>query len=92
MEAQVECTDGVCGRSAHLLINLIVAQVTHVVGREDSSPHTEYIVPVGAVSATIADTIQLTCSKAELEQMDPFVRTGFVQVKLHDVAIPSSGR
>jgi hypothetical protein len=91
VQAQVECTDGVCGRSVYLLINPVIEQVTHVVVREDSSPHTEYIVPVGAVSATVADTIQLTCSKAELEQMDPFVKTGFVEIKLHDVSIPSSG-
>jgi hypothetical protein len=47
--------------------------------REDSSPNTEYIVPVDVVSATIADTIQLRCSKAELEKMDPFVQTEFVE-------------
>jgi sporulation protein YlmC with PRC-barrel domain len=28
---------------------------------------------------TIADTIRLRCSKAELEQMNPFVKTEFVQ-------------
>ncbi len=91
VQAQVECTDGVCGRSAYVLINPVIEQVTHVVVREDSSPHTEYIVPVDAVSATIADTIQLTCSKAELEKMDPFVRTEFVEeTESHMYAMPSN--
>ena len=44
VQAQVQCTDGVCGRSVYVLINPVIEQVTHVVVREDSSPHTEYIV------------------------------------------------
>ncbi len=82
LQAPVECTDGVCGRSVYVLINPIVEQVTHLVVRETSSPHTEYIVPVDVVSATIADTIQLRCSKAELEKMDPFVQTEFVEERV----------
>ena len=82
LQAQVECTDGVCGRSEYVLINPVVDQVTHLVVREASLPHTEYIVPVDVVSATVADTIQLRCTKAELEKMDPFVQTDFVEVKV----------
>ncbi len=78
LQAQVECTDGVCGCSEYVLINPVVEQVTHLVVREASLPHREYIVPVDLVSATIADTIQLRCSKAELEKMDPFVQIEFV--------------
>ena len=85
LQAQVECTDGVCGRSAYVLINPVIDQVTHLVVREDSSPNTEYIVPVDVVSETIADTIQLRCSKAELEKMDPFVQTEFVKEKMSDL-------
>ena len=63
LNAQVECTDGVCGRSAYVLINPVIDQVTHLVVKEDSSPNTEYIVPVEVVAETVADTIQLLCSK-----------------------------
>jgi len=80
--AQVECTDGVCGRSEYVLINPVIDQVTHLVVQEDSSPNTEYIVPVDIVSATIADTIRLRCSKAELEKMDPFIKTKFIEEKV----------
>jgi hypothetical protein len=82
LQAQVECTDGVCGRSVYVLINPVLDQVTHLVVRENSSPNTEYIVPVDVVSETIADTIQLRCSKAELEKMDPFIKTTFIEERV----------
>jgi len=82
LQAHVECKDGVCGRSVHVLINPVLDQVAHLVVREDAPPHTEYIVPVDAVSETIADTIRLRCTKAELEQMDPFVKTKFIEEKV----------
>jgi hypothetical protein len=84
LQAQVECTDGVCGRSVYMLINPVIDQVTHLVVKEDSSPNTEYIVPVDVVSETIADTIRLRCSKAELEKMDPFIKTTFIEEKVPD--------
>jgi len=67
-----------------VLINPVVDRVTHMVVREDKSPNKERIVPVEVVSKTIAGTIQLRCSKAELEKMDPFVQTTFVEEKLPD--------
>jgi sporulation protein YlmC with PRC-barrel domain len=80
--SQVECTDGICGRSVYVLIDPLIDKVTHLVVKEDLSPNTEYIVPVDVISTTIADTIRLRCNKAELEQMKPFVKTEFVEEKL----------
>jgi hypothetical protein len=82
LQAQVDCTDGVCGRSVSVLINPVNEQVTHLVVREDPSPNTEYIVPVDFVIETIADTIQLRCSKAELEKMDTFIKTTVIEKKV----------
>lgn len=82
LQAQVECTDGVYGRSVYILIDPLFDRVTHLVVQEDSSPNTEYIVPVDVISMTIADTIRLNCNKAELEQMKPFVKTEFVESKM----------
>ena len=82
LKAQVECTDGICGRSEYVLINPQTDQVTNLVVRETASPNTEYVVPVELVSATIADTIQLHCSKAELEKMGKFVKTTYVEEKM----------
>ena len=86
LQAQVECTDGVCGRSVYILINPLVEQVTHLVVKDDSFPNTEYIVPLNVISETIADTIRLNCSKAELKQMKPFVQTEFVKDKVLEYA------
>jgi len=84
LQAQVECTDGICGRSIYVLIDPLVEQVTHLIVKKDSSPNTEYIVPVDVISTTIADTIQLRCTKAELGKMDPFVQTEYIAEKLPD--------
>jgi hypothetical protein len=82
LNAQVECTDGVSGRSVFVLINPVVEEVTHLVVRDDSSPHKEYIVPVNLVTETIAGTIQLRCSRAEMEKMDPFIVTRYIKDKM----------
>jgi hypothetical protein len=82
LNAQVECTDGTCGSSEYVLIYPLNNQVTHLVVKEDSSPNKEYIVPVDFVTKTIAETIQLRCSKAELKKMHPFMRTSFIEEKI----------
>ena len=82
LNAQVECTDGVCGRSEYVLINPVIDRVTHLVVKEDSIPNTEYIVPVDSVTETINETIHLRCTKAELEKMDPFIKTTFIEEQL----------
>ena len=82
LQAQVECTDGICGRSVCVLINPVIDQVTHVVVKEDASPNTEYIVPVDFVAETILDTIRLRCSKAKLEKLEPFIKTAFIEEKV----------
>jgi hypothetical protein len=79
LQAHVECTDGVCGRSEYVLINPVIDKVTHLVVKEDSSPNTEYIVPVDLVTETIAETIHLRCTRAELEKMEPFLETTFIK-------------
>jgi sporulation protein YlmC with PRC-barrel domain len=84
LQAQVECTDGVCGLSSAVIINPVIEQMTHLVVSVDSSPDKEYIVPLDLVSAVLVDTIQLRCSKSELKKMDPFVKTSFIQVKIPD--------
>jgi sporulation protein YlmC with PRC-barrel domain len=81
LNAQVECTNGVCGQSKYVLINPVSDKVTHLVVREDSSG-TEYIVPIDVVSETIAGTIRLRCSKAKLKKMHPFIKTTFIEEKV----------
>jgi sporulation protein YlmC with PRC-barrel domain len=84
LNVQVECTDGVYGRSAYVLINPVNDKVTHLVVREDASS-SEYIVPVDLMDETIADKIRLHCSKAELKKMPPFIKTTFIEEKVPDM-------
>ena len=81
LQAQVECTDGVCGRSEYVLINPVSDQVSHLVVREAESDK-EYIVPVETVSETVAGTIQLRCSQAKLKRMRQFIKTTFIEEKV----------
>ena len=82
LNALVECTDGVCGRSEYVLINPVIDKVTHLVVKEDSSPNTEYLVPVDSVAETTGETIHLRCTRAELEKMAPFIKTTYVEEKV----------
>jgi sporulation protein YlmC with PRC-barrel domain len=79
LQALVECTDGVCGRAEYVLINPVIDKGTHLVVKEDTSPNTEYIVPVEFVADTMSETIHLRCSKAELERMEPFIKTTYIK-------------
>lgn len=83
INAPVECTDGVCGRSLYVLINPVLDKVTHLVVKEDSSSE-EFIVPVDLMAETVVDTIRLRCSKADLEKMDPFIKMEFIQEQVPD--------
>jgi hypothetical protein len=85
LNAQVECTDGIYGRSEYVLIDPVMEQVTNLVVKEDASPNTEYIVPVDFVTETIANTIRLRCSKAELEKMERFIKTKYIQETVPDI-------
>jgi len=81
LNAQVECTDGIYGRSLYILIDPVLDQVTSFVVKQDASPNTEYLVPVDSILETIVDTIRLRCTAAELSKMVPFVKTEFVEKK-----------
>jgi sporulation protein YlmC with PRC-barrel domain len=83
LNAQVECTDGVCGLSEYVLINPVIDEVSHLVVKAVSSLHTEYIVPIELLGETISGTIHLCCSIAELEKMDPFIKTRFIDERIH---------
>lgn len=91
LNAQVECTDGVWGHSVFVLINPVTDQVAHVVVKANSFPNTEYIVPISLVNETITDTIRLHCSQAELEKLEEFNQTTFIQERVPESAFGVTG-
>jgi len=78
IDAEVQCTDGVGGRSTSVILHPTSRRVTHVVVKQDTFPHMERLVPVGMVAETTPDQIHLNCSKQELHSLEPFVETEFV--------------
>jgi hypothetical protein len=81
LNAHVECTDGVFGRSIFVLINPVLDELTHLVVKENSSS-SEYIVPIEFVSDSSDDTITLRCNKAQLRMMDPFIKKQYIENKV----------
>jgi len=80
IKANVECTDGPCGKSAHLIVNPVARKVTHFVVEDKHLPdeHTR-LVPVEHVIETTHKSIRLNCTRADVAKMKPFVTTRYVQ-------------
>jgi sporulation protein YlmC with PRC-barrel domain len=76
IDAEVDCTDGPCGRSTHIILNPETEQVTHLVVREHS--YAQRLVPVSLAFQSSPDRIQIRCSKDELSRMAPFIRSEFI--------------
>jgi hypothetical protein len=91
LNAQVECTDGVFGRSEYVLINPVIDKMTHLVVKKDVSPNSEYIVPIDLVAKTIDRTLHLNCTKAELERMTPFIQAAFIKEKVPEMNYGMAG-
>jgi sporulation protein YlmC with PRC-barrel domain len=77
IKAQVECLDGVCGRSTAVVINPTTRFVTHVVVEEKDDPHAQYLVPLEEIKLGMPHLIRLRCTKHELQKMPRFVRIDY---------------
>jgi sporulation protein YlmC with PRC-barrel domain len=77
--ASVRSTDEACGHVIRVIVDPIGRTVTHlVVGpRHEHGQHIDRLVPVDLVQST-ADGIQLSCTKADFDQLDPAEETHFV--------------
>ena len=84
LNAVVECRDGVFGRSVSVLINPVLDNVSQMVVKSDTAPNGEYIVPVECITETVAETIRLSCTKGEVEKMDPFIISRTISEKVPD--------
>ena len=79
LQANVACSDGPCGQSTNVIINPINNTVTHFALRDKSlSGNPTRLVPAGMVASVTPQQIRLTCSKADVEAMPPFIVTNFV--------------
>jgi sporulation protein YlmC with PRC-barrel domain len=80
VDAGVECADGVCGVSTHVVINPISKKITHLVVRQKEIPHIERMVPVEWVTQTTSNFIQLKCTMEEFGHQEMFTETEYVKL------------
>ena len=71
IRTEVRCTDGLVGKSTHIIVDLVSEQVTHVVVKTKEHGR-EYLVPLDLVSAADRYSIQLNCTKDEVGELTPF--------------------
>jgi sporulation protein YlmC with PRC-barrel domain len=88
VEAGVECVDGACGVSTHVIINPVTKKVTHLVVKQRGFPSIERMVPIEWVTQTTSNLIQLECTKEKLNHQDTFIDTEYIKLEPSDV-LPS---
>jgi sporulation protein YlmC with PRC-barrel domain len=80
INAKVECTDGACGRSTNVVVNPVNLTVTHVAIQDKTLPdNPTRLVPVSDVAEVADDRIKLSCTRADVATMGPFVVTDLVR-------------
>jgi len=83
---QVHCSDGLCGRSTHVILNPTSEQVTHVVVRARKPSRTERMVPIELIATTAAEVILLRCTLEDFKHFDIFNQTDFIYTEIPQFA------
>ncbi len=81
LNAKVQCSDGPCGVTTDVIVNPINFTVTHIVLKDKELPHNNptRLVPMDMVESVTEDQISLSCSRADVGEMKPFLVDHFVQ-------------
>jgi sporulation protein YlmC with PRC-barrel domain len=88
VNAQVQCTDGVCGHSTRVVVNPANETVTHLVVREAGLLGIERVVPIELVAEASANAIRLRCSRQELGNLEPFIYAEYVTSEVPLLGFP----
>jgi len=78
LNVDVHCTDGLCGRSTHIILNPVTEQVSHIVVKEEQSPGVERLVSVKLIASTAAKVILLNCTKEIFAKLELFNQPDFI--------------
>jgi hypothetical protein len=76
--ATVQCADGECAQSTHVVLNPVARAVTHLVVKPKSGDRTQRLVPVDTVLESGPDEIRLRTLRSELDGLPPFEEDQFV--------------
>jgi sporulation protein YlmC with PRC-barrel domain len=82
LNAEVYCADGPCGHSKKVVMDRETEEVTHLVVKEEHSPHTELLVPIDLVAETTPHLIRLRCVKDELATLQPFLEVDVIEEEI----------
>ena len=88
IKAEVRCNDGVAGTSEAVIVDPLKREVTHLVLRERTFPHSERLVPIDLIAWTTEEEVHLRCSTAEVKKLDSFVEAQFVEAPEGDLSYP----
>lgn len=81
INVEVDCSNGPCGRSKHVIVNPIIHKVTHLVVEDRRFPgESTRLVPVEKVADMTPNRIRLACTWEEVVTLEPFVTTRYVKV------------
>jgi sporulation protein YlmC with PRC-barrel domain len=89
INAEVSCTDGVCGETTCVIVDPISEQITHVVVRDSHDEYTEHLVPLDQVVGTTSRKIRLHCTHTELTAMPNFVERQFKRGSISFISYPT---
>ena len=74
---EARCTDGVCGKVSRVVVNPVAEAVTHLVVEPKERLGLARLVPIDLVEVS-SPQVQLSCTLAAFEHLDPAEETQFV--------------
>ncbi len=89
INAEVSCSDGICGETTCVIVDPVSEQITHVVVEESQGKYTEHLVPIAQIAETTPRQIQLRCTQAELAATPNFVERQFKRVPMPFISYPT---
>lgn len=79
LNADVHCKDGRFGRSTHIILHPANEKVSHVVVKEEKSPHSMRLLPVKWIKEATPELILVNGTRKEVLTLDLFHQTDFVR-------------
>lgn len=89
VNVDVYCTDGICGRTNHVVLSPKTEQITHVVVHEKGIAKSHYLVPLSMIIESTPRSVKLNCTKAQLEGLDQFIVTDYIPAKSAPLDMPA---
>jgi sporulation protein YlmC with PRC-barrel domain len=79
INAKVYCQDELYGHTQAVILNPANDVITHVVVKENKSPHIERLVPIYMIDASLANTIHLKLNETMTQSLPLFFDEEYIQ-------------